>query len=63
MSLPISGQELAPSRWGNNSTAKSVTPSVLESNPVRILAWQRLVIALGINNAGMQLVDAQMVEE
>ena len=47
---------------GDNSTAKSVTPCVLRSNPVRILAWELLVIGLGVNSAGMALVDPQMVE-
>lgn len=36
-------------------------PCVLGSNPVRILAWQLLVV-LGVNSPGMALVDLQMVE-
>ena len=31
-------------------------------NPVRILAWQLLVIGLAANSAGMALVDPQVVE-
>ena len=61
MSPPISGPaQVVPSGW--ERTAKSATPCVLGSNPVRILAWQLLVIGLAANSAGMALVDPQVVE-